>query len=89
MFDSQTLSTRNARFPSPIKQNGRLYFFRRQLEEYKRALAGLPPEPWNGIDELVPATLAAREFGFGRRTLGRRITDAAITRCGAQTAASA
>ncbi len=91
MFDSETETplTPNAGFPSPIKQNGRLYFFRSQLEAYKRALAGLPPEPWKGVDELVPATLTAREFGFGRRTLGRRIAGAVVTSCGAQAAASA
>jgi hypothetical protein len=61
--------------PKPVSQNGRLYFWRSQLEAYKRELAGLPPldNPSTTIDELVPAAQAAREFGFGRRTLGRRL----------------
>jgi hypothetical protein len=64
------------KFPSPITQNGRLYFWRSQLEAHKRELAGLPPlnEP-DVIDVLVPAAQAASEFGFGRRTLGRRIAE--------------
>jgi hypothetical protein len=62
------------KFPAPVTQNGRLYFWRSQLERHKRKLAGLPLD--NGPktpDVLVPAAQAAAEFGFGRRTLGRRI----------------
>ena len=60
-------------FPAPIRQNGRLYFFRSHLEEHKRQLAGLPTAPFVGPDQLVPAPEVGREFGWGRRTLGRRI----------------
>ena len=67
-------------FPSPVRLQGRLYWSRTALENYKRELLGLAPLP---IDpqtkiELVPATEAASEFGFGRRTLGRRIKRDAI-----------
>jgi len=64
------------KFPTPVRQaGGRLYFWRSQLEAYKRALAGLPaPEiDPSKPDVLIPAKDAAAEFGFGRRTLGRRV----------------
>jgi hypothetical protein len=62
------------KFPSPVQQHGRMYFWRSELEAYKRALAGLPPtDNPNAVDMLVPAAQAASEFGFGRRTLGRRV----------------
>ena len=62
------------KFPSPVQQQGRMYFWRNELEAYKRALAGLPPtDNPNAVDMLVPAAQAASEFGFGRRTLGRRV----------------
>jgi hypothetical protein len=60
-------------FPNPVRQNGRLYFFRSQLEAYKRALAGLPPVEFEGPEVLVPSNPVCLEFGVGRRTLGRRI----------------
>jgi hypothetical protein len=60
-------------FPPAIRQNGRLYFIRDQIENHKLALAGLPPKPPSGVIELVPAGQVAREFGFHRRTLGRRV----------------
>ena len=60
-------------FPPAVRQNGRLYFIRDEIENHKLALAGLPPKPPSGVIELVPARQVAREFGFHRRTLGRRI----------------
>ena len=64
-----------SQFPEPVRLNGRLYFHRAALENHKRALLGLDPLPAdaNAKIELVPAPDAAAEFGFGRRTLGRRI----------------
>ncbi len=62
-------------FPAPVRQAGRLYFVDRAIENYKRALAGLPPladDPSAPI-KLRPASEVAADFGFGRRTLGRRI----------------
>ncbi len=43
-------------FPTPIIKNGRRYFLRHQLENYKRSLAGLPLIDENGVSviELVP-----------------------------------
>jgi hypothetical protein len=60
-------------FPPAIRQGGRLFFIRDQIENHKLALAGLPPRPPSGVIELVPAGQVAREFGFHRRTLGRRV----------------
>jgi hypothetical protein len=70
--------------PEPLRINGRVYYQRHKLEEYKqkliaRALGGEsdgeqttdPPT----VIELVPAPQAARELGHSRRTLGRRIAE--------------
>jgi hypothetical protein len=59
--------------PSPRNINGRLYWERGEIEDYKRALLGLPPAERGPTLELVPASVVARECGVGRRTLGRRI----------------
>jgi hypothetical protein len=55
-----------------------LFFWRSELEAYKRALAGLPPKApdLEVVDVLVPAAPAAAEFGVGRRTIGRRVAEA-------------
>ena len=63
-------------FPQPVRQNGRLYFRRDEIENHKLALAGLPPRPASEVIELVPAARVAAEFGFHRRTLGRRLVGA-------------
>ncbi len=62
-------------FPEPIRRNGRLYFVDRAIENYKRALAGLPllPEDPTAPIKFRTAADVAADFGFGRRTLGRRI----------------
>lgn len=62
-------------FPRPIVQNGRNYFDRYELENYKRELIGLTPLPRDerAPIELVPSAKVTKEFGFGRRTLGRRM----------------
>jgi hypothetical protein len=60
-------------FPSPRRINGRLYWERGEIEDYKRALLGLPPAERGPTLELVPASVLGRELGVGRRTLGRRI----------------
>jgi hypothetical protein len=62
-------------FPTPIIKNGRRYFLRHQLENYKRGLGGLPliDEASVSVIELVPAPQAAEELGQSRRTLGRRM----------------
>jgi hypothetical protein len=66
------------KFPLPVRQRGRLFFWRSKVEEYKRALAGLPPKAPDPdlVDVLVPAVALAAEFGVGRRTIGRRIAEA-------------
>jgi hypothetical protein len=60
--------------PLSVTICGRHYFPRAELENYKRALAGLPllPDDRSPI-ELVPAKQATRELGITRRTLGRRM----------------
>ena len=69
------MSTQTPHFPAPIRQNGRLYFVDRAIENYKRELAGLPPLPEEPSAKIIlrPASDVAADFGFGRRTLGRRI----------------
>jgi hypothetical protein len=62
-------------FPTAIRQAGRIYFRRDEIENHKLALAGLPPKPTSDVIELVPAPQVAREFGFHRRTLGRRLAE--------------
>ena len=61
--------------PDYIRQEGRIYFTRTDIENYKRALAGLPPQESDGPIILVPAPQFAAELGFHRRTLGRRIAE--------------
>jgi hypothetical protein len=59
-----------------VRQNGRLFFWRREIENYKRTLAGLPPkEPDTAIDVLVAAGKIAKEFDVHRRTIGRRVAE--------------
>lgn len=79
------------KFPLPVRQRGRLFFWRSELEAYKRALARLPPKAPNSdvVDVLVPAAPAAAEFGVGRRTIGRRIVEAREAAEPVETAASA
>lgn len=69
-------------FPLPIRMRGRLFWRRSELENYKRKLlafaSGAPSPsdfPADQIETFVPSDQVAREFGFGRRTLGRRIAD--------------
>jgi hypothetical protein len=64
------------KFPSPVTQNGRMFFWRSHLEAHKRALAGLPFEVDPQPDVLVTAAQAAIEFGVCRRTIGRRVVEA-------------
>lgn len=67
-------------FPNPVKMRGRLFWRRSELETYKHQLltfaSGVPASAGfvaNQIESFVPAGEVALEFGFGRRTLGRRI----------------
>ncbi len=72
-------------FPLPIRMRGRLFWRRSELEHYKRKLmaaavggdADLQPSH-DQIETFVPAEQVAREFGFGRRTLGRRIAERSV-----------
>jgi hypothetical protein len=59
-------------FPRAIYQSGHLYFSRHATENYKLALAGIPPRDFEGPDELVPVKRIAVEFGVHRRTIYRR-----------------
>jgi len=71
--------TKEPDFPLPIRMRGRLFWRRSELEQYKRnlmaaAVGGVVTNlPVDQIETFVPAEQVAREFGFGRRTLGRRI----------------
>ncbi len=68
-------------FPLPIRLRGRLFWRRTELEQYKRNLMASAvggafaahDSNHDQIETFVPAEQVAREFGFGRRTLGRRI----------------
>ena len=71
----------NIEFPAPRKLNGRLYWDRFEIENYKRALLGLPPleRSTSTPIELITAAQITKEVGFGRRTLGRRIANRSIS----------
>ncbi len=61
-------------FPQPQLLNGRLYWTRSSLEKYKGQLLGKPFEPGpDFVESFVPSGQVGKEFGFGRRTLGRRV----------------
>jgi len=77
------MSDTDTPFPQPFRSNGRLYWRRSELEAYKQALirqatgATGDPEPVrNDVESFVSAETVTKEFGFGRRTLGRRIASA-------------
>ena len=76
-------------FPAPITKNGRKFFIRHKLENYKRALAGLPLIDESGVSiiELVPALQAAGELCHSRRTLGRRMAPSKSAPAGGSQAA--
>ena len=62
-------------FPAPCRIGGRLRFEHHQLENYKRALAGLPPRE-RGADQqvrFITATTVCSDLAIDRRTLGRRV----------------
>ena len=71
----------NIEFPAPRKLNCRLYWDRFEIENYKRALLGLPPleRSTSTPIELITAAQITKEVGFGRRTLGRRIANRSIS----------
>ena len=77
------MSDPDINFPQPFRSNGRLYWRRSELKAYKQALirqatgATGDPEPVrNDVETFVTAEQVTKEFGFGRRTLGRRIAPA-------------
>jgi hypothetical protein len=65
----------NAEFPSPVYQNGRMFFVDRDAEDYLRALAGRTPLPCDPAEplKLRSAQQFADDLGVGRRTIGRRV----------------
>jgi hypothetical protein len=63
-------------FPRPVYINGRSLFWRSEIEAHKAALAGIPPRPFEGPDELVPMKKFAVELGCHPRTLVRRVLEA-------------
>jgi len=62
-------------FPAPFKHGGRLVWDRHAIENYKRALLGLPPLDRDPLAPIifVTARQLSAELPFGRRTLGRRV----------------
>src|SRR4051794_40236066 len=85
VFETRLTMSDAPEFPEPIRRNGRLFFIDRQIENYKRALAGLPllPDDPNAPIKFRAAGDVASDFGFGRRTLGRRIAKRNETATGA------
>jgi hypothetical protein len=89
------MSRTEPEFPQPFRQNGRLFWLRSKLEAYKAELVawalGIEVAPRDNvnpvIEEFVPAEKVAKELGFTRRTLGRRIaglsTHGSIAQCSA------
>lgn len=77
------MSSVDPKFPKPLRMNGRLYWRRSELETYKQdiicgALGESAPARANchdAVETFVTAEQVTREFGFGRRTLGRRIAE--------------
>ena len=62
-------------FPEPTRINGRLFWDRFELENFKRSILGLQLLARDPTDPivLVNAGRVSQEFDFGRRTLGRRV----------------
>ena len=62
-------------FPAPFRLNGKLLWDRFSIENYKRALMGLPPleRVPNAPIVFVTAKRLAEELPYGRRTIGRRV----------------
>jgi hypothetical protein len=62
--------------PTPGRVNGRLYFDRHAVENFKRQLVGLGPVERNPREPItfIDATTVANELGVCRRTVSRLIT---------------
>ena len=62
-------------FPSPFRFGSRLRFDHHEHENYKRALAGLPPVERGEGERIrfVDASAICSDLAINRRTLGRRI----------------
>ena len=80
------MSKSEPEFPLPIRMNGRLFWQRSKLEVYKQKLIsnaiGSEPAPADktglAVESFVPSEQVMKEFGFGRRTLGRRIAGRSV-----------
>jgi hypothetical protein len=62
-------------FPRVIVRNGRIFFVREEIENYKRLLAGIVPlksDP-ERLVEFVTARKFAAELGTSRRTIARKL----------------
>jgi hypothetical protein len=66
-------------FPRVTTQNGRRFVARHDLENYKLALAGLPPVERDAKApiEFVPFRRTAEELGICVRSVERRVAAAA------------
>ena len=69
------LMSEKADFPTPGRVNGRLYFDRHAVENFKRQLVGLGPVERNSREPItfIDATTVANELGVCRRTVSRLI----------------
>jgi hypothetical protein len=80
------MSKSEPEFPIPIRMNGRLFWQRSKLEAYKHQLIsnaiGSESAPADktglAVESFVSSEQVMKEFGFGRRTLGRRIAGHSI-----------
>jgi hypothetical protein len=64
-------------FPVPVRYGGRLRFEEHPYENFKRALAGLPPierEP-NSPIRFIDASAVCADLAIDRRTLGSGLID--------------
>jgi hypothetical protein len=63
------------KFPKPVHMKGLRLFDRYKLEEFKRALLGLPPIPRDPDKpiELATAATVRSEFGISHSTLDRHV----------------
>jgi hypothetical protein len=62
-------------FPTPIRFGGRLRFDHHEHENYKRALAGLPPVERREAEPIrfADASAVCADLAIDRQTLGRRV----------------
>jgi hypothetical protein len=78
-------------FPAAKKVAGSVLLLRHELESWKRALVGLPPEPIPPSAPICFVTIAqaARELSVSKTTIKRRLNERRLADEGAAAAAAA